>query len=240
VKSYIAINNMTRVLIEPLHNQANQSLESNEKKLTENVQNWESSFQVEFFDENEPFNTSYECTKVTTIRLGHEPNSTIRSKCLDKYLVKLEALKSPMKAFKIKESISANMQKFIQTMENSYPDDYFSLIADESQSVYAFLSSLDQEYISKLVSNPNEKKPKLQMSTFLRKQMKLFELNPKIIVKASYLSEQEYDKLVSSKSEITLLTNSKANVSYAQSKFLVFEFILNFEHIEGSKCKNEL
>jgi len=123
-----------------------------------------------------------------------------------------------MKAFKIKESISANMQKIIQTLENSYPDEYFSPVADESQVVYAFLSSFDLEYIAKLVSNTNENKLKLQMSTFLRKQMKLFELNPKVIVKASYLSKHEHDKLVSSKSEIILMTNFKANVSFSQSK----------------------
>jgi len=213
---------MTRVLIEPLENQTSRSRESKENKSMENLKNWESSFQVEFFDENESFNTALECTKLTTIRLGREVSSPIQSKCLDKYLVKLEPLKSPMKAFKIKESVSANMQKFIQTLENSYPDEYFSPMSDESQSVYAFLSLLDLDYIAKLVSNPNENKSRLQMSNFLRKQIKLFELNPKIIIKASHLSEQEYAKLVSSKSEITLLTNYKANVSFYLKKNLEY------------------
>jgi hypothetical protein len=216
VKSYIAINNMTRVLIEPIEKHTNQSGELIENKRTENIKNWENSFQVEFFDENKLLNSSCECTMLTTVRFEDEPSSIIRSKCSNKYLVKLEALKSPMKALKSRESISANMQKFIQTLENSYPDEYLSSVSDESQPVYAFLNLIDLESISKLVANEN--KPKLKMSSFLRSQMKLFELNPKITVRASYLSEQEYEKLVTCKTEIILLTNSKANVSFLGCK----------------------
>jgi hypothetical protein len=169
--------------------------------------------------DDEPFsfcNQLTKCSNLTSIELVNEPNDNSAKSY--KYIASIETLKSPIQALKVKDSSTTSMRKFLQSIENSYPQDYNEI--GSTYKIYAFLK-IDEDNLNKILNGSIDYvKPRLKMSSFLRRQLKLFDQNPKVLIRASSIMDSNNEILLSNTSnkEIKLRTSYSKNVSF----FLVF------------------
>ena len=190
--NYTTINDMTKVIIEPKLSANEKTKDDSVSKKFKNMLNfkneWTSCFQVEFQDDNEFYcdQSLKKCNSLTSIELHskYSPSAEMSDQIIGnlingKYLVSLVVEKSPMQSLKANISNATQMRKFLQTIENSYPNSYYSN-HENSSPVYALLNLVN--FDSSLLDSND--KPRLKMSTFLRQQLKLFEFNSKVVVKA--------------------------------------------------------
>lgn len=198
---------MTRIIIEPYSEQM--SSIQNDQNLVK-IDTWNDILQVDFTNE---LNSVCEgilqrCTNLTKCEIKGDNTDII-----EKYLVSLHPVKSPMQLINRKESGSAAMRKFLNTIESSYPKNYMSLY-DSNRAIYAILDAVNfKPEIS--VSSSNSYSV-VKMSNFLQQKIGLFELNPKVLLKAKSTCLNE-SKMLLDKSQIkniTLKTNYSGEVSY--------------------------
>ncbi|RMZ93120.1 hypothetical protein BpHYR1_026589 [Brachionus plicatilis] len=190
---------MTRIIIEPFV-EPTRSIQ-NEKDVIK-FDKWNDIFQADFSNE---FNVLCDgilnrCTNLTKCEIrGNETGQ------MEKFLVSLQPVKSPIQLMNTKESGTVSMRKFINSIESSYPADYSSLY-DSNHVVYAMLDAIN---FKPDVSFSIHKNPVLKLSNFLQQKLGLFKLNPKVLVKAKATSLKECKVLLENteNKHINLKTN---------------------------------
>jgi hypothetical protein len=231
---------MTRVIIEPTV-----TPESNQmSKINESVSHAPLVFSSQAMFDDEPFsfcNQLTKCSNLTSIELVNEPNDNSAKSY--KYIASIETLKSPIQALKVKDSSTTSMRKFLQSIENSYPQDYNEI--GSTYKIYAFLK-IDEDNLNKILNGSIDYvKPRLKMSSFLRRQLKLFDQNPKVLIRASSIMDSNNEILLSNTSnkEIKLRTSYSKNVSFFFSFFLtvdfykIWEFNFKVQHVKQGFVK---
>lgn len=202
---------MTKVIIEPYGPDQNESFLSEEKPIR--FDEWIDCFQVELVENSTIGCDDYlnRCSNLTKIEINNSNDNA--TKLRNKYLASITVVKSPMQSLKPKESSTASTRKFLNTIENSYPDNYLS-IQDSNNVVYALLDTVNYEPC--LSPYDLHVKPKLKMSKFLRQQLKLFDINPKVLVKAYSIESQKSKSILSNTSlkYIKLMTNYPKDVNF--------------------------
>lgn len=200
---------MTRVIIEPFENRK-QSDETVNQSTT--AKEWFDCFHVEFEDNNAISKCSNEFSRCSTLTKAEFCDKPSTNGVNYEHLISIQALESPMQSLKSKDSSITSMKKFLNSMYSSYPEIYFHGLYDVNYRVNALLNTAQR-------SIENEdwtfQKPKLKISNFLRRQLKLFELNPKVLVKATLVTNEIRDKYLSTTAikKIKLKSNHK-NVNF--------------------------
>lgn len=199
---------MTRIIIEPYAEQVSST--QNEQNYVK-LEAWSDIFQVDFTNE---LNTVCDgilqrCTNLTKCEIkGNNTDS------IERYLVSLQAIKSPIQSISTKESGTAAMKKFLNTIESCYPRDYLSLY-DSNRVIYAILDAVKFKPVISVLASDNY--PVVKMSSFLQQKIGLFELSPKVLLKAKSTSLNE-SKLLLDKSQIkniSIKTNYCGEVSFS-------------------------
>lgn len=216
---FIRITNMSKLIIEPFVDTARieENLDTAKSKTFDSE--WIGCFQVEFFDNKSNDQVdNLSCTKITTVQLINKscvepPNSRFHSDL--KYFVTIEPVSSPMQL--TKSNSSASTKKFLQSITNCYPDEYYSIQeSSRLNKVFALMNVHDYSEnlsIHEWISNRNN--ITIKMSNYLRQQLKLFDLFPKVLVKAKPISDSVYSSIYSTNvtKTIKLRTNYTKNVS---------------------------
>ena len=125
-------------------------------------------------------------------------------------------LKSPMQNLNRTEKTSSltTMKKFLRTVNSSYSDEYFTRSPALLPSVFAMLTVLETESTT---ASP------LTMSSFLRRQLGLYELGSKCLVDASRVQKFEANGLArNARKAIKLKTNSACCSSEIKASFIEF------------------
>ena len=125
---------------------------------------------------------------------------------IDKYVVKMQRVKSPIQAFKVNNSNATSMRKFLQSISCSYSDEYL-LNHDQlsTKSVYALLTVNE--------NNNHTESNEIKMTEFIRRQLGLFEINPKILLNAEPVSKFEQQFSNTSKKKVIIKTNVQKSVT---------------------------
>ena len=220
---FTSINNMTRVIIQP-----NISSPTENAKLTENFkganfEEWTGCFQVE--NNTSTINQQsgqHSCYNLTTVEIEYKSSETKRKP--SQYIATIKAVKSPMQALRIRDSSTNSIKKFLQSVENSYPESFYENTSF-NDCIYALLN-LDEDL---LCANTKSEfsfgsNLKVKMPNFLRNQLGLFEISPKVLIKASSIFNKENEQLLSNttKKKLKLKTNYSKKVSFFFVKCVFF------------------
>lgn len=217
---FVCINNMSRVIIQPKISAQTESTPA--KRSFDDVKNhedtWIGCFQVDYFYSGSQENRN-KCSNITSVDIEEMTYCPSESKIGAgrkpfQYLASIQAVRSPMQIMKVKDSSTNSMKKFLQSIENSYTENFYDL-GNLNTLVYAYLN-INEECLDSVLRNGStfNAKLKIKMSQFLRNQLKLFEINPKVIIKASSVLNNENEILLSNttKKRIKLRTNYDKNV----------------------------
>lgn len=210
----MTINSLTRVIVEPYFETKSSS---NEGHIgSSSPKEWTSTFHVEFFSSEDyyPENSCHEGSKCTSLTKAVLSSSTSSQK--ERYMISIEALEPPIQTRARSESNSSPMKKFFNSISNSYPS---SLLEEKPSDVkvWALLAG----------SYTDENKSKLKISNFLRRQLKLFEINPKVLVKATLLTDDLEQKLLSSSTKKSIKLRVNNHVTNVKRIFYHF-FLIYF------------
>lgn len=200
---------MTRVIVEPFFEKT--SLKTNSEAASSlSQEEWMNTFHVEFFETNElseasRCHLSTKCSNLTKVEFD---KSNDFSDHIEKFLVSIESLDPPIRAHPHKESASGPIKKFINSISSSYSASFFEDKTSGDVKVWAILNGRFSDCLA-------SKKPRIRISKFLQRQLRLFEVNPKVLVKASLMTGQLEENLFPSsrKKSIKLKTNYSKNVS---------------------------
>jgi hypothetical protein len=210
---FVCINSMTRVIIQPKIDSLVDSIQTSNIGL--NYEDWTGCFQVDFFESNND-DSSNLCRNLTTIEIGKSKNCEKALNKSLKYLVSIQAVRTPMQTLRVKDSSTSSMKKFLQSIENSYTEDFYE-IGTLNSVTYGYLT-IDEEDLDSQLRNgcQLDSNLRVKMSQFLRNQLKLFEISPKVIIKASSVRNKENEALFSNttRKTIKLKTNYQKNVIY--------------------------
>ncbi len=217
---------MTRVVIESKFQNDKTSYEQSNKisKNTEMISSqkeWVSCFQVTF-DDNQRFlcdKISQKCNYLTSVELTGSCNqididlSSQDTILNGKFLAYIKPIKSPMQDFsKVKDSNTIQLKKFLQTIDSSYQNAFYSIHDNHNEQTYALLNVKNVDRRDLFNSNT---RPKLKISQFLRQHLKLFEHNIKVSVRVQSIDLPFIQDSLSSSTKriIKLKTNYSKNVS---------------------------
>lgn len=192
---------MTRIIIEPFSQENSASLPTDLSKQT--ISEWTEVFQVDFSEKPSIGCGDFlnRCSNLTKLEILSD---NLSKKFVGKYLTCVSVIKSPMQSLKSKDSNTPSMRKFLNSIENSYPENYYHLYDTEQPYCYALLDTLNYEPFLESV------KPKLKMSNFLRQQLKLFENSPKVLLKAKIMNLDDSHSV----KNIRLKTNYQKSVRH--------------------------
>lgn len=223
---FVSINNMTKVIVEP-YTDPDFSTKVDGSIKTERIlsKQWSSTFHVVYFDSDEPTgcetecSASLKCTHLTRAELVYQGSHLSSS---EKYLISIEALESPIQVQYRKESASSPMKKFLNSISSSYSTSYLDRKSGGNK-IWALMMGFGE--ISHL------KKPRLKLSRFLGRQLRMFEIKPKVLVKAELVNEEIEQKILSmaSKKSIKLRTSFKNDVSVQKQHQYNFIVLIFFE-----------
>lgn len=208
---------MTRVIVEPYVQASSRSLanqmSSSFAGSSSIAKEWMATFHVESFGTDEQLaetsrcHANIKCSNLTKVELTN--TSTTDFGRMEKFLVSIVALDPPMRALPLKESTTGSMKKFINSISSSYSSGYLEekTSSDATTSVWAILNCCPRDF-------SQGTKPRLKMSKFLQQQLRLFEVNPKVLVKAIPVTAQLEQSCLSSsvKKSLKLRTNYSKNV----------------------------
>lgn len=152
------------------------------------------------------------CSTLTTVELGKSMLNKLGIEVLNegKYLVSLKSLRSPMQSLKNSSTVT---KKFLQSIENSYNNDYFTL---NSTQMFAILNVTETESSF------------LKVSKFLMRQLNLFEKNSKVFLNATPITDKKIETALSSatKKRIKLqITTNKDKIKVNELKESFMKFI---------------
>ena len=219
---FVGINNMTRIIIQPNLSAQNEMIPN--KRSLDNQLNyseyWTGCFQVEFFHSKNQKSHNL-CLNLTSVEVNQTKDSSLKEKFGAKrepyqYLASIQAIRTPMQTMKVKDSSMNSMKKFLQSIENSYTEKFYDM-GNFNDLVYALLT-IDEEDLDLQLRGSSDTTfnsgLKLRMSQFLRNQLKLFEISPKVMIKASSVLSKENKILLSNttKKRLKLKTNYDKNV----------------------------
>lgn len=197
---------MTRIIIEPYMEQKIPTY--NEPQLIK--YNWSEIFQVDFANELQTFcdGILHRCTNLTKCEIKGDFPSPVQ-----KYLVSISPVKSPIQSIYNKESGTVAMRKFLSTIESSYSSNYCSLY-DSNRLIYAILDAIN--FRPDVSFSTLKKQNVIKMSNFLQKKLALFELNPKVLINAKAIDQEESKILFDCNKikNITLKTNYSKEVIF--------------------------
>jgi hypothetical protein len=210
---------MTKIIIDTVSFPSNMpSSTSNEENIESKIlTEWSGCFQVDFTDipTLNNCNNLSRCSRLTTLELKRnfiketKPDSI---KNIHKYLVAIESVRSPMQTLKVKDSNTPSLRKFLKSIDTSYKEEYYT--KNDTNIVYALLN-VSQDTLNDLNNNKYaNSNVKVFMSSFLRHHLKLFEINPKIMIKAESIKTPKCEAILSrtTKQNIKLITDYKKNV----------------------------
>jgi hypothetical protein len=212
---------MTKVVVVPKVSSNVDETPSKKSKASHDLQKeWTRCFNIEF-DNNEPFFCDQffrKCNTLTSIELSSGKKTEATDVFADtdsifngKYLAQVQALKSPMQSYKtIKSSNAVQLTKFLQSIENSYPPNFY-YSQEKNSPVYAMLNLVN--FSMELITGEWDSSH-LKMSNFLRQQLKLFQYGSKVVVKAQSIDTSYIKSALSCSTSktIVLKPNRAANV----------------------------
>lgn len=215
---FAIINSMTKIIIDTVQLPNNLPSSSNEENIESKIlTEWSGCFQADFTDipTLNNCNNLSRCSRLTTLELKSNffqeaKQDTLKN--IQKYLVSIEPVRSPMQTLKPKDSNTPSLKKFLKSIDTSYKDEYYSI--NDTQIVYALLN-VTQDTLNDLNNNKyDNSNVKILMSSFLRQHLKLFEINPKIMIKAESVNTLKSEALLSktTKRNLKLITDYKKNV----------------------------
>lgn len=209
MSEFVSINSLTRVIIEPYTDTTPtaSSIGGGGENL---VKDWTSTFHVEFYDKTTSIcpqsARQTRCTNLTKCELvgGHKETTLDSSR---QYLITMEALESPMQSQCQRESASSPMKKFLNSIASSYPG---SFLDEKSGSGGDGQTQVAAILYTNIVDFAERRKPRLRVSNFLRRQLKLFEINPKVLVRATLVTSELEQSVLSTQTNksIKLRTNT--------------------------------
>lgn len=183
---------------------------------------WMDTFHVEYFpdDAQSSSTTILDCpirgSKCSTLTKCELVGGETTNSAADNYLISIQALESPMQALTQKET-TTSMRKFVQSISNSYSERYY----EEKSGAVVVWAMLRTSYTPPNENNCGFEKPKLKISNFLRRQLRLFEVNPKVLVRFRLVTNELEQSVLATRSSknVTLKTNYTKNVGFF-SKFI--------------------
>ena len=208
IKEYTCINGMTRLIIEPFRSKSSADLISN--SITEFSF---STSNIKFIETKNSSDFSGNCSSsASTVKVAR---SFLKRKIPDlklngdeRFLVKIERVKSPIQAFKVPSSSASLMRKFLQSIDTSFPSDYL----------------LNQDRFSKgslfavMVLDDSEPVEALQVPRFLRQQLSLFENAGSVLINAEAYSKHESKFSSISKIKVLLKTDFNTEAIFLYQK----------------------
>lgn len=220
---------MTRVIIEPFVETTKTGTTSicdlssgPQADQEKSCREWISTFHVEYFAPNEQTEcqSNMKCTNLTKVELffDSQSKSSNEDQKTNSFLVSIEPLEPPMKSQTYKESTTGSMRKFINSISSIYSSSYLDEKDVGVRKVWAMLnfnSGLDFLKATTTATNvERQRKPRIKISNFLRHQLRLFEVNPKVLVKAFPLTSllEKMCLSSSSKKSFKLKTSCAKNV----------------------------
>lgn len=211
IGEFVVINGLTRVIVEPYTDAVPTRSAGPSSTITKE---WTDTFHVQFFDSNElaessKCNPNSECSNLTKVEFINEQfiNEASQQLQMYKYLVSIEALESPIQTQAQKESATSPLKKFINSISSSYSSGF---LEDRTSriKVWAVLTTTDIMW-----KKSENRKPRLKMSSFLRRQLRLFQVNPKVLVFALPISSELEQKCFSTSTQKTV----KLKTSYSKN-----------------------
>ena len=198
-ESFVSISLLTRVNVEPFIGEAKPDMKEY------NSNEFVFACRAHAFDRitHCDLDGSLKCTALTTIEMNkiqlEKFGVHLNSSEGQQFIATIQLLNSPMLTLKAPNSSLNTIKKFLQTIESSYPDEYFQELSTP-QTIYALLNVTSDQSSS------------LKITSFLADQLKMFESGSRAIVNAFACSQFERALSKTAEKKVTLNTMCQLDV----------------------------